>query len=566
MARERVGECFEALLVMSLVDSGWVDGRNLHWGVKPEGFPIDPDIVLGPIDQPTTWILATSSTSSKNSLEKFWRNIGELFEVKRRFRSIPNVVNCVLEAKQRDALQRALSSIVDGELLVEETDYGREAIECINRVADILPKSRPEKLVNLGELVKADRRTRRMQMSLKQDLKTAIKHRNKKYESLWDLVRGEKRSPVVPGRRETFVRRGLSKLMLFEPSLQERLISSAITGARIASVPPFARTLGLVEPVLGGFRCSDSDIKSAASTIGMKLALLVLAKSFESRPDNWTNWRAIFNSASPDSHAYVIRHYSELTTEAGMLSHLRKHAPTGYKWLFTHLMEILKSDSGARQGYGYSALAADVGYDTGISSGYLELSDWVNGFLPTPRNKTLLKDVARALAVRLNALSIKRLQEMAGTIDAESLKNVLEQKVVSYWLFEPLPLLILHALEQFGQTPRYQKKHPTFIGESLDNALGIAAPTVIVCNKTIICWRSAHDTGRHHKTKELSGRAQALRFQYSAGAFARRKTARKLILVVDGTFTQQQLEDLASAGWDEIFYPDEMDRLAKAIV
>ena len=46
----------------------------------------------------------------------------------------------------------------------------------------------------------------------------------------------------------------------------------------------------------------------------------------------------------------------------------------------------------------------------------------------------------------------------------------------------------------------------------------------------------------------------------------RRPGIEKLILVLDGTWRQNDLDSLLRAGWDEIFYPDEMDELAKAVV
>jgi hypothetical protein len=39
-----------------------------------------------------------------------------------------------------------------------------------------------------------------------------------------------------------------------------------------------------------------------------------------------------------------------------------------------------------------------------------------------------------------------------------------------------------------------------------------------------------------------------------------------LILIVDGTWRQDDLEVLANAGWDEIYYPDEINRVAESIV
>jgi hypothetical protein len=49
-------------------------------------------------------------------------------------------------------------------------------------------------------------------------------------------------------------------------------------------------------------------------------------------------------------------------------------------------------------------------------------------------------------------------------------------------------------------------------------------------------------------------------------AFAKRPSTDKLILIVDGTWRQDDLDALEFAGWDEIFYPDEMNKLVKAIV
>jgi hypothetical protein len=85
---------------------------------------------------------------------------------------------------------------------------------------------------------------------------------------------------------------------------------------------------------------------------------------------------------------------------------------------------------------------------------------------------------------------------------------------------------------------------------------------------TVINWQSATDDGKDHKVKELCGRAAALRYTWDAKAktFVPRKGVKKLYLVIDGTWTQEDLDILARAGWDEIFYPDEMDKLAKAIV
>jgi hypothetical protein len=92
--------------------------------------------------------------------------------------------------------------------------------------------------------------------------------------------------------------------------------------------------------------------------------------------------------------------------------------------------------------------------------------------------------------------------------------------------------------------------------------------TVLRKGKTLINWQSVSDAGRDHKKKELCGRAVALRYSWDATnkKFIKRPLVEKLLLVVDGTWRREDLLALARAGWDEIFYPDEMDKLVKAIV
>lgn len=567
MARERVGECFEALLVLALSKTGLVQGADFHWGVTPKDFPIDPDITLGPPDSPTHWILATSSSSSKNSLEKFWRNLGEMVEVKRRVSSNPRIINCVLEAQQRDALQTALSSIVDGEMLVATRPYGKALIQFIESISTQMPKSRPDKLVALQEFITANKEVNEPFKKFQKELSGLVsKNINSHYASLWSASRAELRAPEVPASRYTYVRRGLAKLMLFDKAIQDSIVQSILKSTPIQAAPLFSETLGFVARKVNGLYCSDDEIKSAVLTIGQIRTKEILEKSFQDRPENWSNWRASLNASSEQAHSYLLQHFKDLCTPEGMHRHLMSHSATGYKWLFAHLMEVIKLNSGNRQGFGYSLLAKEVGYDDGISSGYLELADWVNGFMSAPKNKNMLVDVARVLARHLSSIGKVKLQGMTSSIGAESMRNLLEQKVVSYWLFEPLAHLILNALRAYGESPLYRRKHPTFIGEYLGNPTSIAAPTVITCRDTVIVWRSAYTLGVHHKTKELVGRAQALRFQFDGAKFVRRPSAKKMILVIDGTFSQVQLKQLGDAGWDHIFYPDEMDRLVKAII
>jgi hypothetical protein len=98
---------------------------------------------------------------------------------------------------------------------------------------------------------------------------------------------------------------------------------------------------------------------------------------------------------------------------------------------------------------------------------------------------------------------------------------------------------------------------------------GVASQTTLLKSKsTCINWQSSHDGHTNDKKKELCGRAVALRYSWDAKAkkFIPRPGVKKLILVVDGTWKQSDLDALVRSGWDEIYYPDEMDKLVSAIV
>jgi len=77
----------------------------LHWGIKPKGFDIDPDFIVGEIDSPLSWIMVTSTGSAKEFDKKFWRNVAEIFAVKRAFSSPPIVINLVFKESQKLGLQ-----------------------------------------------------------------------------------------------------------------------------------------------------------------------------------------------------------------------------------------------------------------------------------------------------------------------------------------------------------------------------------------------------------------------------------------------------------------------------
>ena len=66
----------------------------------------------------------------------------------------------------------------------------------------------------------------------------------------------------------------------------------------------------------------------------------------------------------------------------------------------------------------------------------------------------------------------------------------------------------------------------------------------------------------------LCGKAVGLRYSWDnkKQSFVKRQGIEKMILVLDGTWSQKDIDALTYAGWDGIFYPDEIEKLKDAIV
>jgi hypothetical protein len=175
----------------------------------------------------------------------------------------------------------------------------------------------------------------------------------------------------------------------------------------------------------------------------------------------------------------------------------------------------------------------------------------------------VLENICRVLSTKIMSLERENIRHLTSKIESQILKNLIEAKLVTYRGFEPLWWLI-NAEVRACQKIKIQ----ACFAESAQLRGQAGKTTVASVKQTLINWQSVSDQGRDHKKKELCGRAVALRYTWDAESkkFMPRPGVKKLILVVDGTWRQDDLETLARAGWDEIFYPDEMNKLAQAIV
>ncbi len=611
MASEKKGKTYEAIVVAAARKVVAINSRfgQVYWNEKPVAMHIEPDVVIGKtLDAPIAIILVTHSASEKNSNQKFWRNIGELVEAKTRLSSIPKVGNFVFDGAFKPDLKTIQTNTFDWETRISEEVWWSDLLAWVDGNADHLPKDSEEKLAAVVAAAKHVSAIRSAISTLEKAITGLLTSKeDASLHTLWDLQRGLAVGQS-PAARVTHFRRGLGKCLVVPSILKSTKTWKA--GALDLEDSFVAVALGLAKPRIKGVcHVSDPEILSTVSALSLPEAQAILGRQPVDRMRVWIEPLRDLGAIS-SQFEWIVDHWADLSSPAFMYDSLRrcKLAPDSLGplraksdskvWLYHLILDVLKTLATKKQAYGLAALLDDIKRlrqdprhqavvtrlsrtvgidqviwrdDRGVSLG---LGDWANG--PSkqrfPLNPDDLARIAAALADKVSAASaaptIGALAELVETV----VNTNLEAKLLPYRLFDPVRAQIEIALETTGCAFRFVANNPACFADrvrsvsTLDPRSGGTA--VIQVGHTIINWQSAHDSHTNDKRKELTGRAPALRFGWNADArsFAHRTTAKRLFLVLDGTWGQTDIDALLAAGWDDIFYPDEMDRLIKAIV
>jgi hypothetical protein len=374
----------------------------------------------------------------------------------------------------------------------------------------------------------------------------------------------------------------LSKLLIFEDlNIALRLFKGKPVKA--SEIGSYAFELGLARKFATAAKPLDKEIQNTVKLLAEKTIRDILAKAPVSGMNGWIH--TLQRLPHLDFMAqYVVTEYNQLTNRSILAHRLRDlHSnpkalvkgalPAGWppksNWLFEIILEITKRIGGDSTNYGYAQLEQDCEKISGMPKAgdviyRTTLPGWVHRRKGSGLANNILDGISEVLANILKASSPAQIALLANK--KESLKyatNIINTKLCSYRMFEPLRTCI-------------ELVEPGVIKESIRACFGERAglggqatkTTLVKVRNTLINWQSCTEGGRVHKKKELCGRAIALRYSWddSKKVFIERPGVKKLILVVDGNWKQSDLDALVRSGWDEIFYPDEMDKLKAVIV
>ena len=575
------------IYVEALVEQGLIQAQKLanikgtlRWNEKPQNLSNNPDFTFGEhVDEPTHIVMVNSSSSSRNSEMKMWRNLDEFQEVKVQLPSFPQVTNLLFQAEVKKGVSKATSELYDAMLVIAEQPYGETLIEWANEKTKLAKKSREEKSLMARESLEQDSAFRDAMQAFAIDLAKALCSRNTQLDSLWRLMQmdyREKRSMPVP--RKTFLRRGLGKLCVLPNEVRHRMYANLDRSSfPLDGIPEYAFELGLLGRFTMGdkgiAKWKDTEIRDTIGLIGAQACEDVLSNC----PSSMNTWIVpLRNLDRVQLHVdFIENNYAEITSPEGLKKILKKcysdpaklsgHASDVKVWVFQILLSLIKAQSGKLQGYGYADLSADcgvLGAQEGMSFNFA-LGKFTNREKMLPTN--FLERLSLGLTRRFqNDVPRNDLQTLNRIVTKWVIKENLEDRLISYRNFEPLLWLLEAKLRNRGM--KYEVKRPWqgWINEFSDVGRRSATTPFLKVSNTLIHWKSAPKNPKD-KTKELSARARNVRYQFDGKGFAPRTGVKQLAIIIDGTFTQNDLQHLSYAGWDKIYYPDELDALIDSI-
>lgn len=572
MAGEKKGRAFEALTCQILSSLGYELGKNLHWDTKPDGFPIKIDIYVGSKNQPETIFLLTSTGSASNSHMKFWRNMAELFAAKTRILPSPRVISVSLEGNMMEGFSDASSKLFDKCISLSEHGFYQKICTVVEDISTLQYSIDKDSIAKV-EAVANKKAHIGATNSYKKCIADALVSKNEFslqfYRALTQRLK-DRENVNAPGARKTFLKRGVAKCAILHYSgiLENHLVKTSGKWVLNSGKHSWPIEMGFARSTVSGVVICDPEIEWVLKNYDIKTIVNLCDKAIQSNPDLWGQWCSrISTEADKEALLDLIRLIKVGITEKSFSKLISESSAGSYKRHFYAAFELLKSQDGKDQSYGYSELARDVGYDEGINRGYKVLADWANGVNDHAASTKLLDDVFLAVCTRLNEVDASNAKKNVDLIAMASKKRLFESKVVCHEKLEPIPWLIESAFKTHKISFERIRQYPSCIGEMMGTPSKKGTP-VLKAKGTLVHWKSGYDSGKTHKVKELSGRIPTLLVGYneSVKKFQVRSDVKKAILIVDGTWEQGDLTELLQSGWDEIFYPDELDQLAAAIV
>ncbi len=527
---------------------------------------IDPDIVIGyDNNTPYALVFVTHGNATQGSEKKFWRSVAEAVEEK-ALPSHPYIFSVLYAGNVKQSIMEAYESLFDGVFHLDTTSDGIQISEDLRRLASENGNvSFDESLQLLKKYIK---KKQSLWNSFLNGIKQMISNGYGPHHNTLISVTAQKKSRV-PIARNTSLRRSINKLATLPLGLVQDILSGK---TEVKCVPKHSVILGWFVETIVSYKLVDNELKTFIKETDHDIIRYEQEKIFEL--ERMVEYINELNSISVLAiiNEWIIKHFEILCTLEGMRKYIEIIFKDSFKplrgylseeecpkqhWLFDSMMKMLRTETGRKDGYGYSALARDAGDTKGITTGYISVADLKNR--KRSLDVELTAKVAKAFSYNLKRLGKNRAKELFNNSLFTYCNSMFNYEIETYPLHHPIDYLVCRDLDAKGIKYEASAGHPSFLTEIL--------PTITTETKNIIkvadgrIWIKCQSSFNGHtdKRKELCGRIAPMKLCYSENELKKKL----FILVIDGLFSQEDIDLLDAAGWDGIYYFDETTEMVE---
>ncbi len=548
MAGEKRGRLLEAWLIGALPNQLRGEPIRYVWDEPRADLAVKPDVLIVDSDgKPLLLALVTWGGSRTNVKEKFWRDIGELVDARLEH---PSLRVMSLRATERFVGKEmaALALIADGHVAVSALPGGEPLLRAIEEsatgVRGTLPKERALEMTSA-----IAREHGAAAVALRSAIERVLDATVTAAPEI-TVARARLSSLRFPAARTTHVRLAVAQLLVLEPPIRDGLL-----GGRSMAIPNggLARQCGALRADV--MPKVSTEIQETLQLLGRPLLLDLVARDTGNAKKHLDKLKIIADT-----------NLSELATQLDTLCDadriLERLADPEQRPRIAIALRTLVGLRFGKQGSGLLDRMAEL---TGL------LRPQLHGII-LPRleagasiDSRAERGIASAYAEKLAGLTAREVIGFQSGID-ELVRYQFRNGLMCHGV-DPLRQIVEMAADRAGRELA-EVRVPAWIGPKVEARFGTRfsgndlSTRCVRIGRSFVHWKSAYDGNEGHKTKELAGRAFGMRQWHQESETSRSN----LILVLDGEFTTANIRTLSRSGWDEIFYPDDVDRIAQAVV
>jgi hypothetical protein len=552
MAGERRGRLLEAVVRAALQQITGAQQLTVAWDESREGLAIRPDLLISRTDGTLlASLLVTWDASRTDVKQKLWRDVGEIVDSACSF---PALSFCSIRATHdfSGKEKAALFPLVSHSCIISDLRGGRALLDAIETTAATMPAKLTKVAAEEAAIALCNQHKSAIS-AIQADLRVLL---GATRPITPELGAAAKRSTtlVAPAARKTYVKLAVAQLLLLDAQ-QRELLLRAPARLRKTQLPDLAVTCGTLAPRMAV--APSEVITKAAALLGDRL-LLDLCERQESDVHPYRE-----KLAHVAATKHVVTRLSAkpqaLSKKASVLEALRNGSQDERRQMAVAFRTMVALKHG-KQG---------AGLLDRMASHCNVLRPQLHGLiLPAlergePLAPQLMGGIAQAFSESLADTSTTDMLGWLSKVD-EQVLYIFRTSLMSHGV-DPLFVLIMDALRGLKPAPK-EARIPAWLATRAAALTGVTfsandlSTRAISVGQTIIHWKSAYEGHEVDKTKELAGRAFAMRNWSGTGQRA------KLFLVIDGEFADGNLRTLLRGGWDDVFYADEMGRLVGQVV